>query len=40
MAGDIPYEWKLKESKATVFLSDKIDFWMGTKLAVEERQGS
>lgn len=29
-----------KKSKATVLLSDKIDFWVGRKLAVEERQRS
>ena len=40
MAGDIPCEWKPKKSKATALLTDKIDFWMGRKLAVEERQRS
>lgn len=39
MAEDIPCKWKPKESKV-VLLSDKIDFWMGRKLAVEERQRS
>lgn len=29
-----------KKSKATVLLSDKIDFWVGRKLVVEERQRS